>query len=113
MHLLVMWKTKFETLTNKEYNRAHWACGIYRFFRADLPYFIKFFIFYYLPKGGLAASFTYKVPRKNIILIFQISKQMSRGKGLARLKKIILFCIRCNDNRSTPDAAFGSGFCNP
>jgi len=58
----VLCKNKFETLTNKEYNRARRGCEFYGFFRADLPYFINFFLFYYLPKGGLAASFTYKVP---------------------------------------------------
>jgi hypothetical protein len=104
-----VWINKFETLTNKEYNRAGRACGIYRFFRADLPDFINSFIFYYLHKGALAASFTYKVAQENIILFFDISKQNERGKGLARLQKIILFCIRCNHNRSTPDAPFGSG----
>ncbi|RNI33964.1 hypothetical protein EFY79_16780 [Hanamia caeni] len=52
--LLAVWKNKFETLTNKEYNRAGQACGFYCFFRADLPFFINFFIFYYLPKSGLS-----------------------------------------------------------
>jgi len=92
----VLWKTKFETLTNKEYNRAGHACEFYCFFRADLPYFINFFIFYYLHKGGLAASFTYKVLRKNIILIFHISKQSEPGKGSCKIKKnyIVLYPLQ-------------------
>jgi len=92
----VVWKNKFETLTNKEYNRAHQPCGFYCFFRADLPYFINFFIFYFFPEGGLAASFTYKVPRKNIILIFHISKQYVPGQGACKITKsdIILFLLQ-------------------
>jgi hypothetical protein len=54
-----------------------------------------------LQKVGLAASFTLKVPCRNITLILHICGKMSCGKGLARLKKTILFRLRCDDNLST------------
>jgi hypothetical protein len=109
VRLLVVWKNKFETLTNKEYNRAGQACGFYCFFRADLPYFIYFFIFYYLHKGGFAASFTYKIARKNIIFIFHISKQSEPGQGPCRITKNYIVLYLLQRQSFSPGCGFWSG----